>query len=204
MISVLYWNTAGSKACTAQALSDSNEYDIIATQEPWINPELKTTYCPAKGRYHRIYYSGRAALYIHKRFAIAAWEQEGGTDWCSVHLKELNTTIWSIYSENRLGTDWNTPLTRLATREPRGSNVLVGDFNLHHPLWDSEGRCSAGANKLLQIAQRWKLSLMTPYGEPTRIRHGQRSSTIDHCWADEGAGATYRGPTELEGSDHRL
>jgi hypothetical protein len=62
---------------------------------------------------------------------------------------------------------------------PQGENLLVGDFNLHYPLWDREGRHSRGADGILALAEHWQLALATPWGEPTRIRKGNRDSTID-------------------------
>jgi hypothetical protein len=43
------------------------EPDVIAVQEPWVSKQTKTIYCPGQGKYQRIYSTGRAALYIHKR-----------------------------------------------------------------------------------------------------------------------------------------
>lgn len=164
ILRIVYWNTAGSKAPTTVALEDREEYDIIAIQEPWINPQLKTTYCPSAGRYHRVYGSGRAAMYVHKRHAIASWKQQVGRDWCSItfgHGGEA-ITVWSIYSPIRVATEqWVSPIHELKSTEPRGRNILVGDFNLHHPFWDKEGRESRGAGDLLELAERWDLYLVT-------------------------------------------
>jgi hypothetical protein len=48
-LSIAYWNTAGKRELTALALSDKNEYDIIAIQEPWVHRDLKTVHCPSRG-----------------------------------------------------------------------------------------------------------------------------------------------------------
>ena len=65
-LTILYWNTAGHKELTVLALEGSREYDVIAISEPWINMHTKGLYCPCRSQYMVIYYSGRAALYIHK------------------------------------------------------------------------------------------------------------------------------------------
>ncbi len=79
---ILYWNVANSKENAEAALRESSGPDIVALQEPHVNRNNNAVYC--NELYHRIYDSGRAALYIHKRHAIAAWTQRAGTDWCSV------------------------------------------------------------------------------------------------------------------------
>jgi len=82
----------------------------------------------------------------------------------------------------------------------------MGDFNLHHPLWDLFDRETYGAEALLQLAEDWGLQLITPYGTPTRRFQGQRNSTLDHAWVSAPNGApiaTYEGEGDYEGSDHR-
>lgn len=78
----------------------------------------------------------------------------------------------------------------------------MGDFNLHHPMWDLYQRRDDQAERLIQWALRWELELVTPYGEVTRVFQGHRDSTIDHCWASRAARVTYEGPADLSGSDH--
>lgn len=204
ILSIVYWNTAGSKAPTAVALEDREEHDVIAIQEPWINPQLRTTYCPSGGRYHRVYGSGRAALYVHKRHAVTAWEQRTGQDWCSVTFGRGDTavTVWSIYSPIRTNQQWASPIHQLRAIEPQGRNILVGDFNLHHPFWDKEGRESRGVGDLLLLAEQWRLYLATPWGEPTRTKRGDRDSTIDLAWATEGTRVEFLGDLGYAGSDH--
>ena len=50
---------------------------------------------------------------------------------------------------------------------------------------------------------RWRLKLITPWGEPTRRRHGERDSTIDHAWVTATLPYRYWGDLGYEGSDHR-
>src|SRR5438045_9665291 len=87
--------------------------------------------------------------------------------------------------------------------EPSRRDVLVGDFNLHHPLWDAHERYQPQAEALLALAQCWSLSLATPKGEVTRERFGFRDSTIDHAWVSAGLEYEYWGrEEEVQGSDH--
>ena len=95
-LTIVYWNTAVRDGLAAIALHDYREADVIAIQEPWVNKQTKTIYCPARAKYHRIYNDGRAALYIHKRHPPHTWEAEAYIDYCRVVL--CGVTIWSIYS----------------------------------------------------------------------------------------------------------
>jgi hypothetical protein len=180
-LTVVYWNTAARDGLAAIALHDRREPDIIAVQEPWVSKQTKTIYCPGQGKYQRIYGTGRAALYIHKRHPPNTWVAEANLDWCRVTLQGV--TIWSVYSPIPTSQPaWESPLQQLTTETPTSPQLLVGDLNLHHPLWDRAGRTTPESDVLLTLALRWKLKLITPWGEPTRRRHGDRDSTIDHAW----------------------
>ena len=85
---------------------------------------------------------------------------------------------------------------------PQGSRVLVGDFNLYHPLWDRKGCTSRGSEVLLELAERWRLELTTPWGEHTWKQYGKRSSTLDLAWVSRGLRAIYMGDPGYTGSDH--
>jgi len=105
-LSIAYWNIAGSKPLAALALEDSVEYDIIAIQEPWVNPHTGGTYALGRGRYTVVYRSGNAAIYVHKRHAREAWEPGIGSNWSRVTFGEGDQVlnIWSIYSPIRRAT----------------------------------------------------------------------------------------------------
>jgi exonuclease III len=202
-LNILSWNVANADHNAEQALRDSREADVVALQEMSINKSTKSVY--TNERYHRVFDSGRAALFVHKRHSVAAWTQRAGTDWCSVTFGSgtESVTIWSIYSEQYVRLPWLSPIPELATTTtPPGRHVLTGDFNLHHPLWDKAGRCSTKANELLELAQRWNLELATPWGLTTRFGPGQQDSTLDHVWATDSLAVDFHGDAGLAGSDH--
>jgi endonuclease/exonuclease/phosphatase family protein len=200
-LSIAYWNTAGRNGLASIVLNSDQEFDIIAIQEPWYNKQTMTVYCPAQAKYRRIFSEGRAALYIHKRHPPNTWTAAAGLDWCRATLKGV--TIWSIYSPIPTNQQWTSPLQALTSKEPTGPQVIVGDLNLHHPLWDREGRTTPESSTLLRLARRWHLNLHTPWGEPTRQRHNERDLTIDHAWASAGLPVHYYGDLGLKGSDHQ-
>ena len=64
---ILHWNTQKSKKAQIPAVDAiSEEYDVLAIQEPWRNPHMPTTYCPRSSPYYLLYAieGGRACIYI--------------------------------------------------------------------------------------------------------------------------------------------
>jgi hypothetical protein len=90
-------------------------------------------YCPFLSRYMVVYSSGRAAIYVHRRWNIKTVKAKGGENWPQVTIGEgaAAVTIWSIYSPIQIGKPWNTPLNTIS---PGSKSILVKDFNTHHPL----------------------------------------------------------------------
>jgi len=204
MIEIAFWNTHKKTSNVAQALRHSREVDIWAIQEPMGKPgEIPP--CPSTAKYWRVFQGGRAAIYVHKRYAAAATKHDAGEDWARVTFGEGDDSlhIWSIYSQPQSGTRWISPITDFADRPQRGRHILVGDFNLKHPLWDIYERYEKQSDDLLAFAQRWNLVLATPKGEITRKQHGHRDSTIDLAWASQDIPVTYLGDLDLTGSDHK-
>ncbi|KAK4100088.1 hypothetical protein N658DRAFT_487227 [Parathielavia hyrcaniae] len=140
-----------------QALEGREEFDLVALQEPPINDSLRIRPPPA---------GEGEALYVSKRIERAAWTAEAGEDWAAVTIDEGTRepiTIWSIYLPN-YERNWRSPLQELAERELRGRNVLVGDFNAYHSMWDIHNRTSFTAGAVLRLAVGWDLDLYTPRG----------------------------------------
>ena len=206
---MLYWNVQKSKLAMIEAVDAGREYDIIAIQEPWQNPHVATTYCPRGGRYHLVYAGegSRSAIMIHKKLPLVDWTATATKDWCRAQIRTAvgEITIYSVYSPipGRDLSQWSSPIHQLATQDPPHYTLLVGDFNLHHPNWDIFGRRTEGVGDLLALSASWDLQLHTPYGEPTRTKHGNRDSTIDHAWATRDLRIKYEGPEEYKLSDHK-
>ena len=187
------------------AMALGENYDIIALQEPWINRQTRTTYCPSSCAYNVVYKCGRAAIYLHKRFDASTITNQAGEDWCYITFGSGASafTVWSLYSPNQAGSRWISPITSMPATAPPGGHIVVGDFNAHHPLWDIHERHSRGCENVIAFAERWGLELLTPYGEITRQRHGQKDSTIDLAWASPEVRSRHDGDQGLNGSDHR-
>jgi hypothetical protein len=205
--SLLLWNTQGNKQ-SLEILLEEAKYDILAIQEPWINPFTKSTYCPRSSKYYLIHQpEGRAAIYVSKQYRVEAWDFEVARDYCKVWFSPANNQgrgleIWSIYNPPDTKA---VPSALLTGPRPGQPTILAGDFNLHHPLWDYYGRTDSKADDLLQLALLWELDLRTPFGTITREPQGSqrgRPSTIDHFWASVGLETTYQGLAERGKSDH--
>jgi hypothetical protein len=211
-LDILHWNVRKNDANVAQAFHGTEEYDVLALQEVRIGSNGSPP-CPTQGRY-RLIWSGektegkhsRAAIYVNKKHSQASWSMESGMDWAKVTFGtgEDATTIWSVYSPHPTeGGVWNSPLQTMVAQECCGKHIIVGDMNLHHPLWDAQGRTSRNAETLVQLAINWDLKLLTPFGEPTRIgNERERNGTLDLAWATAEIQATYLGPVDYAGSDH--
>ena len=71
----------------------------------------------------------------------------------------------------------------IALQEP-GEHLVLGDFNLHHPLWNPPGyrHTDAKAERLLDIATGKDLGILLPEGAIT-YKKGTARTTIDLTWA---------------------
>jgi exonuclease III len=192
MLRILQYNVQKSKDGVLIPLIDGNHapYDIIAVQEPWINPYVTTTYCPRSCPYTLVYpQQGRArtCIYVNKQIPLAQWHSGSEPDYCWVKL-ELDSgplTIHNIYSETPKShetTEWNTPIPQvLEAIQTSGQHLIVGDFNLHHTLWGGQrvSKNHAGAALLVSSLCTDQLDLLTEPGTITREKHQNEPSTLD-------------------------
>jgi len=201
MTKILSWNTQGSKEALETLLEEA-EFDLLAIQEPWINPFTKSTYCPRSSRFHLVHKPGsRVALYVTKRYGVNQWDYGAEDLWCWVRLDQ-GLEVWSVYNPPDTK---EAPSRLLQLPPPTRPTVLAGDFNLHHPCWDLFERLDRRAEDLLDLAVRWDLELRTPFGATTWAPQGQRQgrpSTIDHIWASTGLRGSYYGIETRGRSDH--
>jgi hypothetical protein len=111
------------------------EYDILAIQKVAMDKRTGRAYCPFLSRYIMVYSSGRAAIYVHKRWDIKTMEAKRGEDWAQVTIGEgaAAVIIWLIYSFIQMRKFWNIPSNIIS---PGSKFILVGDFNIHYLLWN--------------------------------------------------------------------
>lgn len=194
-LQILQYNVQKSRDVVLASLFRNpkvTEYDILAIQEPWRNPFIHTTYHPLKSHFHLTYLddpSTRVCFYINKRIDNSTWNVTYvSKDIIFLTIVDTessrNKYIFNVYNEP--GT--NTLLTLSTTMkdlEPDSELVLLGDFNLHHPLWSGTYRRAGQGptpQQLLTIIEENQLHLLTVPGTPThRWKGGQ--TTIDLTFA---------------------
>jgi hypothetical protein len=98
-----------------------------------VNKETERAYCSVLSRYTMVYSSGRAAIYVYKRWNIKILEMAKGDNWARIIIGEraAAVTIWSIYSPIQIRGPWNTSLNII---EPKNALILISDFNTYYPL----------------------------------------------------------------------
>ena len=202
-LKILQYNVNHGKESTIVPLLEdpkAHEFDIIAIQEPWRNQFATTSYCPSRTPFYLAYpkfEDTRVCCYINKRLNISSWNvtnhtadfqtititPDDGSRQIEIH-NIYNPSPYSYYS--RL----EGALTLLPGKLREDTmNIVLGDFNLHHPLWNGTERLTfhTAADTLLDIARDHSLSLVTPPGMTTWAERGSRStidliflSTTDH------------------------
>ncbi|RFN48513.1 hypothetical protein FIE12Z_7259 [Fusarium flagelliforme] len=132
------------------------------------------------------------AFYVHKSIPTTSWKIETPNDKnkglvATLILITLTGTlsIHNVYNRNR-AVDVEKLADYIATF--KGDNILLGDFNLHHPLWSGEGKGNVTKDSKIfaDRVQRLGLKLRTKRGEITWSNSTdteKRSSTIDLTFA---------------------
>ena len=209
MIEVLYWNCANGKERVAQALHLEAQYDIVAIQEPARDRHGDVAF-PGSSNYILVSQQGcnsRAVSFVHRRLDRTSWSHEEGKDWVAIHFQTETgpVSVFNVYSPIPLGNTWMSPVKDWAGQEPPHNKVvIVGDFNAHHPVWDSEcDQISNNAETVLRLAEKWGLSLASSPDEITRVgKPRERHSVIDLAWASHDLQVNFLGAEGVTGSDH--
>jgi exonuclease III len=152
-------------------------------------------------------------FYINKRIKAETVQISSlGSGTCSIGItiqadgKKQQVVIHNIYhlvQDNNLRTSGRyqgipkssclPQLETLLSRNSSHAQVVVGDFNLHHPKWSLEDireySRPATTNMLLEIMSRHDLDICTEQGTITRpaanLLATNAGSTIDLVWATE-------------------
>jgi len=156
-LSILQYNTQKSKnGVLAPLLADRNtrNIDILAIQEPWRNPHILSSYNPSSSPFYLSYKPHehtRVSFYINKRLNLTNWSVTHPSPDIAVLIIQLThpqrqprtVKVYNIYnpppySHATESTDASSsiPLLQLLLSQdpPTLDTILIGDFNLHHPL----------------------------------------------------------------------
>lgn len=195
---ILQYNVQKSRDVVLASLFQDRwiaEYDLLAIQEPWRNSFITTSYHPLKTHFQLLYMSDketRVCFYINKRIDARTWNVSFITK--DIILLEIThptlhhkLSIINVYNE--VGTSTLSDLRdSLGSLDPDHEIMLLGDFNLHHPLWAGTGHPTRGigaSRPLLAIIEDFQLQLLTVPGTIThRWKDGE--TTIDLTFGSEG------------------
>ena len=126
VLRILQYNVQKSKNGVMVPLIDGPQdpYDVVAVQEPWLNPNIDTTYCPRSCPYNLIFPQGgraRTCLLINKRIPISQWRSHEEPDYCWVCI---DTQLGPVTLRAR-DCDAKAFVQLPAVRQP-GERVIVG------------------------------------------------------------------------------
>lgn len=170
------------------------DFDILAIQEPWENRFVTTGYNPSSSKFTLCYppfRGSRVCLYLNKRLRIKDWKVTNHSK--DVQTATIRTEAWNSVTTTLIHNVYNPSPPNRHLRESDTMetvrnclqmsgerHILLGDFNLHHPLWEGpeRNRRHELANTLLEVTQEKRLQLVTNTGEPTWRARGT-FSTLD-------------------------
>ena len=197
-LSLMQYNVHKSSKVMAPLLAsvETSEFDIIAIQEPWVNPHEAATHCPRNAQFTAAYGNGqeRSCFLVNKKLSQNSWSVERSSrDLSSLRLQTSEGVIWvhSVYSQppatlNDVSFPSPIPeLPKLLQRE--GEHVVLGDFNLHHPWWSppSDPVVHRRAEELVDIMNNAPCELISPANVATfKTSHG--SSVIALAFVTDG------------------
>ena len=199
-IKILQYNVNKSRnKVLAGLLADPRvaDFDIIAIQEPWRNTYDSSAYNTRDSGFHLVDKKdgdSRVSMYINKRISTDSWsEVSHSLDSHTITLRVGTTqiNIHNVYSPPPASHTDNSELNALAalTQALRmeGEHVIVGDFNLHHPLWGGPAYQyqHTVADTLLDTMRNAGVELALPQGTITReAMRGDivERTTIDLIW----------------------
>jgi hypothetical protein len=195
---ILQYNVQKSRDIALASLFQGpriQEYDVLAIQEPWRNPFIATSYNHLRAHFQLTYLDDaatRVCLYINKRIDLGTWSVSFITkDIIALAITNptLHNRLHVINVYNEVVTDTFYDLRETISKLDSNDELLVlGDFNLHHPLWSTTHRSTndgiLAAQPLLPIIEDFHLQLLTVPGTSThRWKSGE--PTIDLSFASE-------------------
>lgn len=178
------WKSATKVMIEFMTQEEVRSADILAIQEPWRNPKNGRGYNPSGGPFRMIdagTASTRVSVYLNRRIRDEDFEVLNvGSDLITIqlHLAKREGEREKIL----IHTAYNPPPESHAVRElsqqllditkvldTETTQILLGDFNLHHSVWGGpSSKRHVLAETLLQATEEKGLSLLLPPGLITR------------------------------------
>src|SRR5271155_1202675 len=201
--SIKIWQQNTRRSLDAQlALLNSleNKYDVVCIQEPHFDFQ---NFSRATHVWHSVYpttHPGegerqRALTLIHERISTNSWTQIQVDSSDVVAVKIVNEaqgiTIYNIYNDCNHSNTIQTLADHLRNRQHQ-NNLLLGDFNRHHPMWDEErnGHLFTAANlnaaeELIELIANNHLVMTLPKGIPTLINSTENLTRPDNMFVSQ-------------------
>lgn len=161
-------------------LAFRNNIDCICVQEPWVNKKLDekktqshqayTTISPTKTWEFR----PRVITYVRKHIDISQELLRGREhpDICRTSLKlptAQKISITNLYNARENSERPNEALNILQQTPCNRRHIVCGDFNIHHPVWDSRTQTNdPRAEEFITWADQQNLHLLSDREIPTR------------------------------------
>lgn len=175
---------------------DVSDVDIIAIQEPGRNSESKVIPNMDKERFELVSptdnSAARVCFFVNKKAALASWNYKTHSgDLATLHVDTTDgrrIQIHNIY--NQTLAEGTLPTIKLLANVTGASlnnggmheQMIVGDFNLHHPIWGGDqAKTDRGSDELLDITESLSMDQILPRGTPTYTENC--STTIDLVFA---------------------
>lgn len=168
--------------------------DIIICQEPYNRRDTRTTVHPLKAIFHLIYPDydkPRTCIFVNKRIATNSWSTTiTSGDLCSIHIRNQDNNILHVHNVyNPVKGDNLSTLPILREELAKYGNeeqLMLGDFNLHHPSWGGDNaKADPESDELIDIAGQYGMEQMLEERTPTYTENAQ--TTIDLVYATQGA-----------------
>ena len=224
-IRVLQINLNRSNIATESALQLAIEFniDLIAVQEPWLIPRQSTNpdYTDVRSVSHSAFLQifpnnnksqrPRTMVYIsHKKTSRVklspASPKDPDIQTFDISDEAGSYQLINLYNQKSLtGQRGKTIEAHLFTASINPKTVIVGDFNLHHRLWEPEAKSSPEADKLAEWIEDNELELVNTPGNGTFYRSNMKNpTTIDLTLATPAIAQNIYDwhTTEEIGSDH--
>jgi endonuclease/exonuclease/phosphatase family metal-dependent hydrolase len=204
-LQILQYNVYKSKDIVLVLLLEDpriQQFDMILVQEPWYNPHVQASYNLARSNFYLLFQphkETRVAVYISKSIPTTDWSIRYITPDLSalditVQFTDLVRTlrIYNIYNPPPSSTLDNTgpstlpDLARDLQEHPHEHTIVLGDINLHHPLWGGRTMLSQHiyADRFIDITEEHNLTQLTLPGAVTWSARGSES-TIDLTYTTE-------------------
>lgn len=176
--------------------------DIIVVQEPWLIPRQpgNLDYSNTRSVHHQQFVQifpafpaqlrPRTMVYVMRELGnriklTSQSPQDPDIQILSVDDSTSNFELINIYNQlGQMGERGKTLEAYLYNYHPNSKTILLGDFNLHHPLWQPESPADISSERLVEWCENQRMELINSPGCGTFFRpHMEKSSTIDLTFA---------------------